>query len=319
MLKSHLTVSLLGLWTLSVFGSLAEAEEKRSFLAADSSKGRIAIIAEDGSTQWEYKIGPLHDLSMLPSGNVLMQTSWTDIVEINPSDNEIVWQYDSRSPDQPNERLEIHAFERNLHDGTTMIAESGRSRIINVLDEQIVSEFALKVSKPDAHRDTRLVRRLENGDYLVCHEGDAIVRQYESTGKIVWEYAVPLFDRAPAGGHGIEAFGNQCFAALRLANGNTLISTGNGHSILEVDRQGAVQWKLDGSDLPGVELAWITTLQVLPSGNIAFGNCHAGEANPQIIEVSRAKEIVWTFKDFERFGNSLTNSQILTVNAQPCF
>ena len=34
-------------------------------------------------------------------------------------------------------------------------------------------------------------------------------------------------------------------------------------------------------------------------------NCHAGPANPQILEVTPDKRIVWSFKDFERFGNAL--------------
>ncbi len=54
-------------------------------LCADSSKSRIAIIDEKGQTEWETKIGPLHDLHLLPSGNVLFQTNWTQIVEIEPS------------------------------------------------------------------------------------------------------------------------------------------------------------------------------------------------------------------------------------------
>ena len=55
-------------------------------------------------------------------------------------------------------------------------------------------------------------------------------------------------------------------------------------------------------------------MQVLPSGNILIGNCHAGSENPQLIEVTRAKQVVWQFRDFERFGNALTNSQILAVD-----
>jgi hypothetical protein len=64
-------------------------------------------------------------------------------------------------------------------------------------------------------------------------------------------------------------------------------------------------------------LAWITTIQVLPSGNLVLVNCHAGPDQPQIIEVTREKKVVWTFKDFERFGNSLTNAVILSVDGQP--
>ncbi len=290
----------------------AIAEERRSILSADSSKNRIAIISEDGKTTWEHKIGPLHDLHQLENGNILFQTSWTRIVELDPKSGMIVWEYDAKASKQ--DRVEIHAFQR-LQDGSTMIAESGRSRIIEVSpSNEITHEVKLQVSKPDAHRDTRLVRKLENGNYLVCHEGDGLVREYRTDGSTAWEYAVPLFDRKPAPGHGVEAFGNQCFAALRLPNGNTLISTGNGHSIIEVTPEKQIAWKLDSTDLDGIQLAWVTTLQVLPNGNIVFGNCHAGPDNPQIIEVNRDKKVVWSFHDFDRFGDSLTNTQVLSVN-----
>ncbi|MFN9718580.1 MAG: hypothetical protein ACK58L_07800, partial [Planctomycetota bacterium] len=173
---------------------------------------------------------------------------------------------------------------------------------------------ALKVSKPDAHRDTRLVRKLSTGNFLVCHEGDGLVREYDSRGRTVWEYNVPLFGRQPAGGHGVEAFGNQCFSAIRLPNGNTLIGTGNGHSVLEVTPAKQVVWSLHQNDLPEIQLAWVTSLQVLPGGNILINNCHAGPENPQLIEVNREKRVIWQFKDFDRFGDSLTNSQILAVD-----
>jgi hypothetical protein len=198
-----------------------------------------------------------------------------------------------------------------------MIAESGPGNIIEVAaDLRVTQTMPMTVTKPDAHRDTRLVRKLENGNYLVCHEGDGFVREYDAKGKTVWEYAVPLFDRKPAGGHGVEAFGNQCFSAIRLPSGNTLIGTGNGHSVLEVTPAGQIIWSLHQNDLPGIQLAWVTSLQVLPSGNILINNCHAGPENPQLIEVNRSKSIVWTFRDFDRFGDSLTNSQILTVDGK---
>ena len=291
------------------------ADPTRKFIAADSSKNRVAIIDEDGKTEWEHKIGGLHDLHLLPSGNVLLQTSWTEVAEINPTNNEIVWRYDAmKRPENDGQRLEIHAFQR-LTNGSTMVAESGPGNIVEVdKDLKVVHAMKLKVRQPDAHRDTRLVRKLDSGNYLVCHEGDGLVREYDPSSKTVWEYAVPLFDRKPAGGHGVEAFGNQCFSAIRLPNGNTLIGTGNGHSVLEVTPAEQIIWSLHQNDLPGIQLAWVTSLQVLPSGNILINNCHAGPNNPQLIEVNREKKVVWSFKDFDRFGDSLTNSQILAVD-----
>lgn len=298
-----------------VLQSLQAAEPTRRFIAADSSRGRVAIIGEDGKTEWDYKIGPLHDLHVLPNGHVLLQTSWTDVAEVNPANNEIVWRYDAKSrPENKDKALEIHAFQR-LANGTTMVAESGPGNVVEIgTDLKLVHSMSVQVTQPDAHRDTRLVRKLASGTYLVCHEGDGLVREYDPSGKTVWEYAVPLFDRKPAGGHGVEAFGNQCFSAVRLPSGNTLIGTGNGHSILEVTPAGQIIWSLHQNDLPGIQLAWVTSLQVLPSGNILINNCHAGPTNPQLIEVSRDKRVVWSFRDFDRFGDSLTNSQILSVD-----
>lgn len=288
---------------------------QRGFLAADSSKNRIAIIGEDGGLQWESKIGPLHDLHQLENGNLLFQTNWTHIVEVDPATQKIIWDYDSSSANgNTGKKVEVHAFQR-LGNGSTMIAESGVARIIEV-DRQgkIQHQVSLRVAKPHPHRDTRIVRKLDSGNYLVCHEGDGLVREYSPDGATVWEFAVPLFDKPPATGHGVDAWGNQCFAALRLAGGNTLISTGNGHAVLEVAPNKDILWHLKQNDLPGIQLAWVTTLQVLPSGNIVVGNCHAGPNNPQLIEITRDKQVVWKYYNWERFGDSLTNSAILSVD-----
>lgn len=295
----------------------ADTKIRHRILSADSSKKRIAIIDETGKTEWEAKIGPLHDLHMLPSGNVLFQTSWTELVEVDPKSGQVVWQYNSAKQNATDGKVEVHAFQR-LDDGSTLIAESGRARLIEVSPEgKILHTVALRVSKPHPHRDTRLVRKLASGNYLVCHEGDGLVREYDPQGGTVWEYEVPLFGKPRADGHGVTSYGNQCFAALRLASGNTLISTGNGHGIIEVTPDKKIVWQLQQHDLPGIELAWVTTLQVLPSGNIVLGNCHAEQANPQVIEITRDKKVVWKFHDFERFGNELTNTQVLSTNGTP--
>lgn len=294
------------------------AEATRKFIAADSSKQRIAIVDESGKVVWEHRIGPLHDLHVLANGHVLCQLDWTHVVEIEPESHRIVWEYDAQKAKGHEERqVEIHAFQR-LAGGNTMIAESGRARIIEVSAAgQVVKEFSLQVSHPHPHRDTRLARKLDNGHYLVCHEGDGAVRQYDDGGKVVWEYQVPLFGREPQPGHDVNSFGNQCFSALRLPNGNTLIGTGNGHSVIEVTPAKEIVWQLSQNDLPGMQLAWVTTLQLLPSGNLVIGNCHAGEKNPQIIEITRDKQVVWSFRDFETFGDALTNTQILAVDGRP--
>lgn len=302
---------------LVVQSSTLADSPQRKILTADSSKGIIAIVDESGEIEWQHPIGPLHDLHLLENGNVLFQDSWTHIVEIDPRTDKIVWEYDAaKMGGNQGKQLEVHAFQR-LENGDTLLAESGIGRIIEVNPAgEITHSVALKLDRFHPHRDTRLVRKLPSGNYLVCHEGEGLVREYDPDGASVWEFAVPLFGRKPAAGHGPEAFGNQCFSALRLENGNTLIGTGNGHSVLEVNPSKEIVWKLEQNELDGIQLAWVTTLQRLPNGNLVIGNCHAGEPNPQVVEITRDKKVVWGFHDFKRFGNALTNTQVLTVDGR---
>ncbi|MAW77291.1 MAG: hypothetical protein CMJ95_07900, partial [Planctomycetes bacterium] len=133
-------------------------------------------------------------------------------------------------------------------------------------------------------------------------------------GRVVWEYDVPMFGREEIGGHGPDSFGDKCFCALRLENGNSLIATGNGHSVLEVTPDKEIVWRLEQYELPEIRLAWVTTLEVLPNGNYVIGNCHAGPGQPLLIEVDpTTKEVVWTFDHYDLLGNSVPNSQLLDV------
>lgn len=304
----------------SIATARADTSAGRQILAADASTHRIALLDAERKIIWERKIGDIHDLHFLPNGHILFQDGWTHLIEVIPGiggkTDQVVWEYDAAKMNgNEGKPVQVHAFQR-LDGGNTMIAESGPARIIDVDGEgKIVHEIHLHVDHPSTHSDTRLARKLANGHYLVCHEADGVVREYDADGTVTWEYPVPLFDHPRAGGHGPEAFGNQVFGALRLSNGNTLVATGNGHSILEVTPDRQIVWSIHQNDLPGITLAWITTLQVEPSGNIIFGNCHATEKNPQIIEIARDKKVVWTFKDFEHFGNALSNSLVVENQA----
>ena len=55
----------------------------------------------------------------------------------------------------------------------------------------------------------------------------------------------------------------------------------------------------------------MTTVDPLPNGNVIFGNSHAGPDHPQLIEVTRDKKVVWTFKNFEVFGNDLVAAKVI--------
>jgi PQQ-like domain len=276
-----------------------------------NDRGKVAIIDPSGQVEWEYASGyDGHDVWLLPGGNVLLAAGPTRIVEVTPS-KQVVWSYESKPKAGYAGRVEVHAFQR-LDNGVTLIAESGNRRIIEVdRSGKIVAEVPLTVEHPEPHRDTRMARKLANGHYLVCHEGDGKVREYDRDGKVVWSYALDLAGRPRSPGHGPEGHGTEVYGAIRLASGNTLIAGGNNNRVIEVSPAGKIVWSIDHDELPGIQLAWVTSLHELPNGHIIFGNCHGGPSNPQLVEVRRDKTVVWTFKDFKTFGNGLAAAVIV--------
>ncbi|MBL9090691.1 MAG: PQQ-binding-like beta-propeller repeat protein [Planctomycetaceae bacterium] len=311
----RLAVSLL---LLVAAASVAHAAAPAGHRFITQGKGKLVVVAADGRFERELKWGGIHDIHVLRDDDgtprsVLLQQGPAKVAEVDLASGEIVWSYDSATQNgNAGRKVEVHAFQP-LADGKLMIAESGAARIIEIdRAGKLLHEVKLKVEHPHPHTDTRLVRKLASGNYLVCHEGDGAVREYSPAGDVVWEYRVPLFDRDPQGGHGPEAWGNKCFAAVRLPSGNTLLSTGNGHGALEVTPAGEIVWQLKQDDLPNIRLAWVTTLEVLPSGNYVLGNCHAGPGQPVLVEIEpKTKRVVWQYPGFDQLGNAVSNSQLL--------
>tara|TARA_R110002073_G_scaffold106303_2_gene239933 strand:- start:18204 stop:20384 length:2181 start_codon:yes stop_codon:yes gene_type:complete len=285
---------------------------------------RLVILAADGEIEWEMPWGEIHDLHVLPNGNIMVQRGTSEVVEIERTTRAVVWSYDAATSNgNAGKPVEVHSFEP-LTNGNVRIAESGPARIIEI-DRlgKLISEFPLtvqrpvvqpgtRVSRPHPNRDSRLMRSTPMGTVLVAHDMNGVVREYDSDGKVIWEYDVPMFGREPMGGQDPESFANGCFTALRLDNGNTLITTGNGHSALEVTPKMEVTWFLTRNELDGIQLASVTTLQVLTNGNYVIGNCHAGPDQPLLIEVDpKTKKVVWQLDRHVDFGNNVSNSFVL--------
>ena len=292
-------------------GTLAQIRAKYGFIAhtvIGQDKGRVIILSPTGSIEWEVPCGHnSHDLQVLANGNLLLHPAPNKIVEMT-RDKKVVWEWTSK-PEAPNtQRVEIHGFQR-LSDGNTMIAETSNLRIIEVNAKgEIVKSVPITVEHPDPHRDTRRVRKTDTGTYIACHEGLGLVREYDSTGKIVWEYKIDLNNQPETGGH--DGHGTCVFNAVRLKNGNTLIAGGNNNRVMEVTPEKKIVWSIERDELKRpdgrpIHLCWVTTLQVLPNGNVIFGNTHAGPDHPQMIEVTRDKQVVWMLDDWNAFGNDL--------------
>ena len=298
---------VLGITSLACSG-IGNAQNPIGHSILGQDRGHVALLNEKGEVTWEIECRHnSHDIGVLPNGNFLIHIAYNKIVEMTP-EKQVVWEWTAKPVAPYSGTVEIHGFQR-LRDGRTMIAETGNLRIIEVDSAGEVKKIVpITTDRPDSHRDTRRVRKLDNGNYLVCHEGLGKVREYNDKGVIVWEYVLDLAGQPATGGH--DGHGTSVFNAVRLKNGNTLIGGGNNNRVIEVSKDGTIVWKIDRDELKrpdgrSIHLCWVTNLHVLSNGNVVFGNTHSGPENPQMVEVTRDKKVVWMLDNWKVFGNDL--------------
>ena len=290
---------IVGLFLFLLTSSFLQAE-RLVLVSASYGKNILAITEANGDVIWSYKTAGKekghaghHDVHMLSNGNILFHETWQDVKELTLG-KKIVWAYDcSNSNGNQGKRVHVHAFSR-LANGNTQIVESGIGRVIDVDRSGEVKNF-FKL-KPGGTMNTRWARATPQGTLLVCSEQPGVVTEYDKKGKIIWDYLIKT----------------RVYGAIRLKNGNTLIASGSGNSVVEVTPEKKVVWEIKGK-VPGtdIELKWMTCLQERENGNFIVGNCHAGPNNPQIFEITRDKKVVWEFNEFELVGNGLACWQVL--------
>lgn len=261
------------------------------FLCADYGGNMIRMVSSEGEIVWEYEVDRPQDVWQLGNGNILF-THLRGVREIT-REKEVVWEYETEKPN------EVHACQP-LGDGVVMVGLSGPCEILEIgRSGEILKTVKLTTGQKNAHAQMRQARKLRNGNYLVGHNSDRVVREYDPSGKVVRTFAVK---------------GNP-YGGIRLPNGNTVIGCGDGHSIIEVDPEERIVWRVDENDLEGNPLRFVAGIQRLPNGNTVVcnwgGHGHVGE-QPQIFEVTPEREIVWQVYDYKKFG-TISNIHVLDV------
>ncbi len=250
---------------------------------ADYSQGKVCLVGPDGTVRFEAPAPSCDDVWALENGNLLFNTGH-GVREVTRA-GATVFEYTSTS--------EVFACQR-LANGNTFVGECNTGRLLEVAPNgtTIVKEVRLLPAGQDGgHGYMRNARLLANGHYLVALTVGQLVREVDGEGKTVWEVA------APSGPHSVA----------RLANGNTLIATGDlakDPRLLEVDAAGKTVWEVSNRDLPGAPLRFLTGFQRLPNGNTLISNWlghgELGKA-PHLLEITPDKKVVWTYENHKDF------------------
>jgi hypothetical protein len=275
---------LLCLLLASLSLGAADQPAGRSFLMLG---GITQIVDGSGKATWKYP-AVTRDGSVLPNGNLLLTLSKNKaypggaVVEVT-RDQQVVWEYKGTQSEVNTATL--------LDNGNIMLTEAGdKPRLLEVArDGSTKVEIPLGCQVSKHHLQSRMARKLPNGHYLVPQ--DKTVREYDAAGKVVWERKSPE-----------SKLDNRSFCCLRNAAGHTLISLTVGNQVIEVDPAGKVIWELRDGELPGVSVNRATALSWLPNGNIVFSNYAARAPQPKLVEITRDKQVVWTYVDKSNQG-----------------
>lgn len=257
------------------------------------------IIGEAGDIIWDSKKTGARDGYVLKNGHVLI--CWSDEVREYNKKKEIIFRYKKAEAS-----MELGTALR-LPNGNTMITESGtKPRIIEVNKKgDIVKSIPLKPETDNVHMQTRMARKLKNGNYLVPHLLAFAVKEYQPDGKVVNTFST---DFKAFGGKKAETWP---FTAIRYKPEHTLVTLTHGNRVVELDAQGNIIWEINNALYEENPLVDPCGAQRLPNGNTVIAS-YGAQKGIKIFEVTPDKHMVWTYS-----GYRAHHFQILTTNGKP--
>jgi hypothetical protein len=252
------------------------------------------MIINKGKIIWSYQTGggwEYDDAWMLSNGNILF-TRMQYIAEISPG-KKIVWRYDAP------EGTEIHTCQPIGQDKVLFILNGlpPKLMVVNIKTNVVEVEHALPLPGMDhrwVHGEFRRVRYTAQGTYLVPFLEMNRVVEYDKDFNEIWSYDVPT-----------------PWAAIRLKNGNTLITDEHDVTTFEVTPDKKIVWQISPADIPA-EYRYENSQSATRLANGDTILCSRGGSNqgPQLVEVTRDKKVVWVLQDWTHFGPA-TAVQIL--------
>jgi hypothetical protein len=262
-----------------------------------SVERQVMYVVRDGKVAWTYtnnRKGEFGDCTMLSNGNIVFSRQFgaSEITQ----DKKMVWDYDAAPG------TEIHTA-YPLGEDRVLVMRNGdpaKLLVIRKATNSVEKEMVLSTGDPHGvHGQFRHMRVTQAGTFLVAHMDLGKVVEYSAAGKEIWSVPAP-----------------SAWAAVRLKNGNTLISGNQLGYVREVNSSGETVWEITKNDLPGIPLFTVQEVSRLANGNTLINNWSGGLAPDliqtavQLIEVTPDKKVVWALKDWKSLGPA-SSTQLL--------
>ena len=257
------------------------------------------FLINKGKVIWTYSTGSSYeydDVWMLSNGNILF-SRMEYVAEITP-DKKVVWRYDCNKEPGVN-HTEIHTCQPIGLDKVMFVVNGlpPKLMIVNIKTGKVEVEHELPCSQPTnpngIHGQFRKARVTAQGTYLVSVFGMGYVVEYDKDFKEIWKYNC-----------------KQPWSAIRLKNGNTLITNEADALAIEVNAKGETVWEFNTrKDLPEAYRfsSAPQTCTRLANGNTIFTSRGDNKGNgPQLVEVTPDKKVVWVLQDWKTLGPTTT-------------
>jgi hypothetical protein len=281
---------LLAFTGLTAFTLLGE-EIKHRFLAGDESRDQVLYVDEfDPSNDWTVPLKDNRNLQILDNGNFLASVPG-GYREYELKTGKMIKEVIVRKQ-IPNKKGKVsNCWGVARYKGKTYI---GDIKSIIELDE---NDKELREFKLEGVSYFRQFLMTPEGNFILFAESHA-VKEYDNSGKLIKTFDATTVDEKA----------HKAYTAVRKSNGNTVMSTGAGVSIVEVDKDWKLINKSGGKDSPdGDKFNFFTHVDPLTNGNyvIAHWTGHGpkdSEKGPQAIELDKSGKIVWQWHDPKRAG-----------------
>ena len=250
------------------------------------------FLVRGGKVVWQYSI-PLRtatgsiqefdDATLLSDGNIVY-ACMSGAGIITPEKN-IIWQYVCAPG------TETHSCQPIGKDSVLMVLNGkvGKVLIFNTATNTLLKEIVIPTKGTGSHYQFRHVRLTPGRKtMMVGLLTEKKVVELDFDGNEVWS---------------VNA--SSAWSAIRLHNGNTLISGDNEGYTREVNSKGETVWEYTRADAP-FKIGNTQTANRLANGNTLITSWIAGNNNTaewagtvQVFEVTPAKKVVWALSSWE--------------------
>jgi hypothetical protein len=281
---------------------------RHPFLYAGEYQGKLMsnqkmYIVRGGQIVWTFNLAAgsseLDDAWLCSNGTICYSRK-IGASGMTMTDQKQTWTFSNTSVD-------LHTCQPLGLDRVLLMANGNPAHAIiyNIKKSAIEKTMTLTTGGSGTHVQFRLIRMTKAGTLLVAHMDMGKVVEYDTNGttlKAIWTYIS----------------GGTPWAAVRLKNGNTLVS-GNGSGwVREVNPAGTVVWEINKNDLPGITLQTVQQCVRLENGNTVICSWNGGAlgtADIAVVEVTQAKKVVWQFPT--SFLGPATSIQLLDEPGVP--